>query len=291
MKKIAILGSRGRLGAALVRKWSQEHEVRGFARPEFDLLDAAAIDRCIPADEPFDWVINCAANTNVDACERMVDEARLANTVAPRRIAERCAKTASRLIHISTDYVFDGRQREPYAEDASPSPLSVYGQSKADGEFSVTAALPDAIVARVSWVFGPEKPSFIDMLLSRAVGSEQLAAIDDKWSTPTYTEDLADWLEALIHADAPGGIYHLCNTGACTWREYGEHALRCACEQGLPVKTTIVAPLEMKSMEAFVAERPVYTVMSTQHFTDVTKIVPRPWQEAVRDYVRDHPPY
>lgn len=289
--KVAVLGSRGRLGAALVRRWAETFAVRGFARPEFDLLDLASIERALPEDEPFDWVINCAAQTNVDACERQPEEARLANSLAPRRIAERCAKTHSRLVHVSTDYVFDGRQREPYAEDAAPSPLGVYAQSKADGEFGVLAALPGALVARVSWVFGPEKPSFVDMLLRNALGSEHVAAIDDKWSTPTYTTDLADWLAAIVQADAPGGVYHLCNGGACTWREYGEHVLRCAREQGLPVKTTTVAPLALADMEAFVAERPVYTVMSTQRLADIVKITPRPWQDAVRDYLRDHPPY
>jgi len=298
--RIAILGSRGRLGAALLKRWSDPatsgpldgatSKIQGFARPELDLLDPKTIDRCLDKEQRFDWVINCAAQTNVDACERQPEAARLANTVAARAVAERCAKIGARLIHISTDYVFDGRQREPYDEEASPSPLSIYGQSKADGEFGVLAALPAALVARVSWVFGPEKPSFIDMLLSRALGHDQIAAVADKWSTPTYTSDLADWLGALIAADAPGGMYHLCNAGACTWREYGEHTLRTADTLGIPVKTTTVAPLKLADMEAFVAERPVYTVMSTQHFTAVTKITPRPWEDAVRDYLRDHPP-
>jgi len=286
--KIAVLGSRGRLGAALVRKWKDAHEVHGFARPEFDLLKPKSVDKCLK--EPFDWVVNCAAYTNVDGCEKQPEEARLSNTVAARRIAELCEKSGARLIHTSTDYVFDGRQEEPYDEDAPPSPLSIYGRSKADGEFDVLAASPKAIVARVSWVFGPEKPSFIDMMLSRALADDKVAAIADKWSTPSYTDDLADWFEALIAADAPAGIYHLSNSGSCSWRDYAEHALQCASEQGLPVKTTTVAPLALKDMEAFVAERPVNTVLSTQHFTNVVKIQPRPWQDAVRDYIRDHPP-
>ena len=286
--KIAIVGSRGRLGAALVRKWSAEHEVRGFARPDLNLLDPESIDRCLA--EPFDWVVNCAAQTNLDVCERQPEEARLANTVAARRIAENCGKIGARLIHISTDYVFDGRQREPYDEDAAPSPLSIYGQSKADGEYAVLASLREALVVRVAWIFGPEKPSFVDMLLSRALAHDKVAAIGDKWSTPSYTEDLAVWLEALISAEPPGGIYHLCNSGECTWREYTEHALRCAAAQGLPVKTTEVASLALKDMESFIAERPVYTVMSTEKFQKLTKIEPRPWEDAVRDYIRDFPP-
>lgn len=286
--KIAVLGARGRLGAAIVRKWSDRHEVRGFARPELDLLQPRTIDKCL--EEPFDWVVNCAAYTNVDGAEKQPEEARLANTVAARRIAECCAKTGARLIHTSTDYVFDGRQDEPYDEDAPPSPLGIYGRSKADGEFDVLAALPEAIVTRVSWVFGPDKPSFVDMMLSRALGSEKVAAVADKWSTPSYTDDLADWIEALMAADAPGGVYHLCNGGSCTWRDYAEHALQCAAAQGIPVKTTKVAPLALGDMEAFVAERPVNTVLSTGKFTTLLKIEPRSWQDAVRDYIATHPP-
>jgi dTDP-4-dehydrorhamnose reductase len=295
--KIAILGSRGRLGADLLKKWSTSgpdgetlFTAQGFARPKFDLLDAGSIDRALGPKKGYDWVINCAANTNVDACERQPEEARLANTVAARYIAERCAKIGARFIHISTDYVFDGRQRTPYDEDSRPSPLGVYALSKADGEFGVLAALPTAIVARVSWVFGPEKPSFIDMLLSRALGDSHVSAVADKWSTPTYTSDIAQWLAALIGVDAPGGMYHLCNAGQCSWQEFGEHALRCADTLGLPVKTTTVKPLKLKEMDAFAAERPIYTVMSTKRFTEVTKIEPRPWQDAVWDYLRDYPP-
>jgi dTDP-4-dehydrorhamnose reductase len=286
--KIAILGSRGRLGGALMRKWEHIHELSGFARPEFDLLKPKTIDKCLK--EPFDWVVNCAANTNVDGCERQPEEARLANTVAARRIAERCAKSGAKLIHISTDYVFDGRARKPYAEDASPSPLSVYGSTKTDAEFGVLAALPGAIVARVSWLFGPEKPSFPDMLLGRALAHNKVSAIADKWSTPTYTDDLAYWLDALIGVEAPGGVYHLCNSGSCSWQEYGEHALKCASDQGLPVKTTTVAPLSLKDMEGFVADRPAYTVMSTERLSESLKITPRSWQDALRDYIREYPP-
>jgi dTDP-4-dehydrorhamnose reductase len=128
------------------------------------------------------------------------------------------------------------------------------------------------------------------MLLGRALAHDKVSAIADKWSTPTYTDDLADWLEALIASDAPGGVYHLCNSGACTWRDYGEYTLECAAAQGLPVKTTKVAPLAMKDMEAFIAERPVYTVMSTERFSQMLKITPRPWQDAVREYIAAHPP-
>lgn len=287
--KIAIIGSRGRVGGALVRLWQDRHEIATFARPDIDLRDPSTLDAAL-GERKFDWVVNCAAQANVDACERLPEEARVINTIAPYRMAEHCARTGARFIHLSTDYVFDGRQREPYAEESKPSPLSVYGLTKADAEALVLATLPEAIVARISWVFGPEKPSFVDLILGRALAHDDVAAIGDKWSTPTYTADLAGWLDGLIGLDAPGGMYHLCNSGACTWREYGEHALRCAADLGLPVKTTSVRAQSLAEMDAFVAERPVYTVMSTERASKTLGVPPRPWQDAVADYIRAHPP-
>lgn len=287
--KIGVIGSRGRVGADLMRLWEDTHEMVGFSRAEIDLLDPSTIDKQL-AESKFDWVINCAAQANVDACERQPEAARMANTVAPHRMAERCAKIGARFIHLSTDYVFDGRQREPYREDNKPSPLSVYGQTKADAEAVVLATLPEAIVARVSWLFGPEKSSFVDMIIGRALARKDVAAIGDKWSTPTYTLDLADWIDALMSLDAPGGIYHLCNSGGCTWQEYGEHSLKCAKELGLPVKTTEVRAQSLKDMPSFIAERPVYTVMSNERAAKTFDKPLRSWEDAVEEYVRNNFP-
>jgi len=282
--RIAIFGSRGRLGSALKNRWSGSHDVVGFARPELDLLRPETIRACFEQG-PFDWVVNCAASTNVDACEIDPETAFAANETAPRKIAAQCQASGSRLIHISTDYVFDGTKAGPYTEDDLPSPLSIYGQSKAAGDTAVQETAPDAIIARVSWVFGPEKPSFIDAILKTASTKSDAAAVADKWSNPTYTSDVADWLFALIENRAPGGIYHLCNAGGCTWRDYGEHALQCAAAAGMDLKTTSVAPIRMADISAFVARRPVNTVMTCEKFTSVTGIRPRAWEDAVKEYV------
>jgi len=269
-----------------LRKWSPFAKVRGFGRTEFDLTDPIAPDALLGAGD-FDWVVNCAAATNVDLCERQPELARMANAEAPGRIAQACAKSNTRLIHIGTDYVFDGVASEPIGEETPVSPISVYGQSKADGDCAVMDTLPDGLVCRVSWVFGPERPSFVDQILTRARLETRVAAVDDKWSSPSYADDLAEWLAALISTGSDGGVYHLCNRGGCTWREYGEYALRCAADAGVALQTTTVEPQSMNGIAAFIAKRPVHTILSTAKFERATGTTPSSWQDAVSRYLHE----
>ena len=282
--KIAILGAGGRLGAALARVWSASDEVLAFARADIDLALPGDIDRVL---EPlgFDALVNCAALTNVDYCETHEDEAMRINAGAVREIGALCARKHARCLHISTDYVFDGESDRPYTEADPPRAISVYGESKLHGELALLDTSAAHLVIRVSWVFGPDRPSFIDGILKRALDSETAEAIGDKWSTPSFTLDLAGMLRPFLRDIASGGVLHASNSGACTWREYGEHALQCAARAGIPVKTTQVRPLPMAGMKAFIARRPVYTVLSTDKLAALTGVPPRPWQEAVEDYV------
>jgi dTDP-4-dehydrorhamnose reductase len=202
------------------------------------------------------------------------------------RIARLCAERGARLIHIGTDYVFDGLLERPYSEEDEAKPLSHYGETKLEGDHAVLAASPLHCVVRVSWVFGPDKPSFVDAIVRRALTSAEAAAVHDKTSSPTYTEDAALWLAEFLKPSFPGGIYHLCNSGTCSWRDYGEYALECAQKHGIPVLTTKVAPLKLSDMKAFIAARPPKTPLDTAKFTRVTGIAPRPWREAVEEYFK-----
>ena len=285
MSTLVILGSGGRLGAALARGYAGEVRVIGFNRSQLDLASPGAI-RCALGGLDFDALINCAALTNVDYCETHEAEALAVNARAVREIAEICAEKRARCIHISTDYVFDGAKRTPYTEADAPRPLSVYGASKRQGEIELLDVCADHLAARVSWVFGPDRPSFVDQILKRALETDQLQAIGDKWSTPTYTLDLVEWLRPLLWEHPVGGLIHLAQSGACTWQEYGQYALDCAAQAGRPLKGRTVAFQAMSDLKAFVAERPIYTVLNTQRLTAATGIVPRPWQEAVAEYVR-----
>jgi len=188
-------------------------------------------------------------------------------------------------VHISTDYVFDGEGRAPYTEEDEARAISVYGESKLRGETALLEASPEHLAVRVSWVFGPDRPSFVDGVLKRALEHETAEAIGDKWSAPSYTLDLAGMLRPFLQEIRAGGLLHASNGGECTWREYGEYALECAARVGLPVKTTKVGSIPIASMKAFVAKRPVYTVLSSEKLAGLTGVRPRIWQEAVEDYV------
>ncbi|HEY5751825.1 MAG TPA: dTDP-4-dehydrorhamnose reductase [Chthoniobacterales bacterium] len=285
MARILIIGSGGRLGGALKEIYSTRHKVIGLDRKALDFSDLKNVRRTI-ADQPeFDVAINCAALTNVDYCETHREEAFTVNAEAVRVAAEAVSERSAQLIHISTDYVFDGAKTGSYAETDEVTPISVYGESKRAGEIALLEVSPDHLAARVSWVFGPHRPSFVDMMLKRAATDEKVSAIADKDSTPSYTLDLAAMIEPFFIGVRAGGVLHLCNSGFCTWREYAQHALDVALAIGLPLKATHVDPIPLDSLKAFVARRPRNTVMSTARFTALTGQTPRPWQEAVREYV------
>src|SRR4051812_16451689 len=280
MAQTVILGSGGRLGAALQREWGAV----GFTRAKLDITAPAALEAALgPLD--FDVLVNCAAQTNVDRCETQPDEAYAINRDAVRNIARLCSAKGARCVHISTDYVFEGLQRIPYIEEDKAVPISVYGESKRAGELALLDIDPAHLAVRVSWVFGPDRPSFIDQILQKAKTSDQVEAIGDKWAVPTYTLDIAQLLRPFLRGRREGGLLHVCNSGECTWQEYGQYALDCAREAGVARQAHTVGGLKMAGLEAFVAKRPVYTVMSTSRLAGLTGVAPRSWQEAVREYV------
>jgi len=286
---VLILGSNGRLGSAIARQWSSLSEIDRIlplTRREVDLSDPAGAEKGL-SEQNFgegDIVINCAAATDVDGCEREPVLARRINAQSPRRIAELCASRGARLVHIGTDYVFDGALDRPYNEEDQPNPLSIYGVTKLEGDQAVLAADSCNVVLRVSWVFGPDKPSFVDAIVRRALTSPDAAAVHDKTSSPAYTEDLSLWSQEFLKPSLPGGIYNLCNGGTSSWRDYGQYALEVAKKFGIPVLTTTVAPLTLADMKAFIAVRPPHTPLDTAKFTRATGIRPRHWKEAVEEY-------
>jgi dTDP-4-dehydrorhamnose reductase len=282
--RIVILGAGGRLGAALVREYKRQFDVVGLNRAQLDLAKSDKIRGRLSSAQ-FDLLINCAAFTNVDLCEAKPAEAFAINADAAKVLAEICSEKKAKLIHFSTDYVFDGKKREPYLEDDAAKPISVYGESKRRGEENILALQDRHLVVRVSWVFGPDRPSFIDAMIKRAHEEEKIEAVADKWSTPTYTNDIARILTQFLDVNVPDGILHFANSGQCTWQEYAQHALDCCAEQGIDLKAKTVGALKIVDMENWVAPRPVYSVLATAKYAKLTGAVPRSWREAVADYI------
>src|SRR5437764_13377400 len=283
MMKIMILGTGGRLGAALAREF-QDYDVTGFNREQFDLSDLDGL-RTTLDPMSFDVLINAAGFTNVDACETERDRAFLINAEAPGVLATICNAKDAKLIHFSTDYVFDGEKRTPYTEEDHANPISVYGESKLIGEKNVLAVENHHLVVRVSWVFGPDRPSFIDGMIKRAQENEKVDAIADKFSTPTYTRDIAKMLPRFFDNGVEGGILHFANAGKCSWQEYAQWALDCCDKAGISLKANTVGACKLKDMANCVARRPVYSVLSTAKYTQLTGTSPRTWREAVADYI------
>lgn len=285
MATTVILGAGGRLGAALAREWSEAGEdVIAFNRAELPLGNAARLEQVLGSLE-FDCLVNCAALTNVDYCESHPEEAFKTNGEAANELALLCEQKGARCLHISTDYVFDGHSRQPYKETDLAQPISVYGESKRLGEEAVLAAGPRHWAVRVSWVFGPDRPSFVDQVVSRALVEERVDAVNDKWATPTYSLDVATLLRPFLRRVDGGGVLHLTNTGACNWQEYGQFALDCAAAAGLPLKTLKVGGVPMASIKAFVAKRPVHTILDTSKLVSLGRLQPRTWQDAVAAHV------
>jgi dTDP-4-dehydrorhamnose reductase len=298
--KIVIVGSGGRLGAALMREFAGKFVVVGLNHAQLDLADAKQIHAKIDNLE-FDVLINAAAFTNVDLCEKERGQAFRINSEAPRSLAEICREKKAKLIHFSTDYVFDGKKREPYLESDPANPISVYGESKRKGEENVLTVQDRHLVVRVSWVFGPDRLSFVDAIIKRARENEHVDAIADKFATPTYTLDIAQMLETIVTAPLSGadrgkagtnrpgysGILHFANAGECSWQQYAQHAIDCCHKFGVPLKARTVATVKLVDMKNFIARRPVYSVLSTTKFRSLTGAPPRSWRAAVAEYVRD----
>jgi dTDP-4-dehydrorhamnose reductase len=287
--RIAIIGAGGRLGAALAREYAAlpEYEVTPFTHAQLDL---AQLDqtRATLGSREFDLLINAAALTNVDYCENHRGEAKRLNAEAPALLAEICREKGTRFIHVSTDYVFDGEKRAPYVEEDAANAISVYGESKRAGEVQVLKAYDRALVVRVSWVFGPDRPSFVDAILKRARDETEVTAVTDKFSTPTYTIDIAHLLRPFLERDSGGGLLHVANRGECSWQEYAQWALDCCHRHGVAMQARTIGATSLGEMKNFVARRPVYTVLGTEKYRRLTGSSPRDWHEAVEQYIRDH---
>jgi dTDP-4-dehydrorhamnose reductase len=282
--RIAVLGARGQLGAAVVHELSAAHDVRPFTRSDLDVTDDAAVAAAIGRVTP-DVVINCTAYNEVDRSEDRPVEALNANAFAVRALARAASAAGGVLVHYSTDFVFDGMASEPYSEDDRPNPRSVYGASKLLGEWFAGDA-PHAYVLRVESLFGrapggPASKGSVAMIVESIRAGRDVRVFEDRTISPTFIIDAAQATRALVEQQAAPGVYHCVNSGSCTWLEFAGEAARIL---GKAAQLVPVRAAETKMR----AERPRFCALSNDKLRAAGVAMP-PWQDALARYVSSLP--
>ena len=283
--RVAVTGTTGRVGAALAKHFSRGHEVIALPRAEFDFSDPVSMAARLESLD-CDVFLNPGGLTSLEACEDDPELAHQLNAEAPAQFAEWAARRGVKLVHFSTDYVFSGEQPGLRSESETPSPLSVYGRTKLAGEQAVLAH-PGNLVLRVSWVFGPEKPSFLDSVIRDALAGKPISAIADKYSLPTHTQDLCGWSEALLKSQATG-LFHACQSGPpVSWHDMAGLAVDQLVSGGRLSEAPAILATKLEETTAFRAKRPRHTAMSTTRLEQALGEKPRDWREVVRDHVSE----
>jgi dTDP-4-dehydrorhamnose reductase len=273
--RVLIFGATGMLGKALMRVWTGD-EITGLGSADADIRVPEQVQAQVERVKP-DWIVLSAAYTDVDGCELNPQLAMAVNTQGAVNVAGAAANSGSKLLFVSTDYVFDGQNTKPYEIDHSRNPINTYGESKAEAENKILEILPDACIVRTSWLFGAGGKCFPDTILKLAATRPQIEVVNDQRGCPTYTHELASAIVQLCRASAHG-IVHCTNAGDCTWYDFAHEILSQA------GSTTKVLPT---TTEKFVrpANRPRYSVLSSASLGKYG-IAMRPWQQTLADYLR-----
>ena len=262
--QLLLFGGSGRVGEVVCRVAREAGwQVYAPGREECDLRCSGEVAAYV-LEHPAEAVVNCAAVAGLEACLDDPLEAHLVNAVAPAQMALACRHTGARFVHLSTDYVLDGRRPGLKNESAKCKPINIYGESKREGELQTLEALSEALVLRVSWVCGNVRhPSFVESMLARALRGEPLAAVADKFSLPTHAEDIARVILALLPRPT-SGIYHLCSIGEpMSWHTCATLALEHAARLSFLPAPPCVSPQRLADIPFFRTPRPEHTAMDT----------------------------
>lgn len=275
--KILLLGYRGMLGSALFLTLSAFHEVTGKSSTELDIRSEEACRKVITSAAP-DVVINAAGYTNVDGCETEGEKCFAVNAQGVKNIALACRGTAIKIVHLSTDYVFDGYKGTPYEETDDCHPLNSYGRSKLEGERHLETFSDNFIIIRTSWLYGKNGRNFVKTILEGVRAVRTLDVVTDQIGSPTYAGDLAAAIKVLIEGDHRG-VFHIANSGYCSWYEFTLEIL-----QSAGIGNVTVVPITSDKLNR-AAARPAYSVLDCRKFFFLTGQTMRPWPEAVRAYI------
>jgi dTDP-4-dehydrorhamnose reductase len=285
--KIAVIGANGQLGHDVVRAFAvQGDEVQSFNHQDVELSSLDSVVACLRSAQP-EVVVNTAAMHHVENCEQQPARAHDVNVVGAKNLATATRDLGSLLIHVSTDYVFDGKKSEPYIETDEARPLNVYGRTKLEGEQFVQETNPRHYVLRTAALYGSHPcrakggQNFVDLMLRLARERGRVRVVDSEFTSPTATADVARQIAALSRSDAYG-LYHATAEGSCSWYEFAQEIFRVA---------DVPAKLEVAGADEFPAKvpRPAYSVLENRglKFHDLNLF--RPWQEGLNSYLSEKP--
>lgn len=272
--RVLLTGAKGQLGSALCEVFGYE-TVMPKDLPEFDLT-RPGVEEEIIASAP-DLIIHAGAYTDVDGAERHPDLALAVNVTGTEQIARAAVRLGARLIYISTDYVFDGKQRIPYRENDSPCPINQYGLSKWKGEQAILASGARALIIRTAWLYGTVGKNFVKSIMRAAQGEPILKVVNDQSGCPTYVEDLAAAVASLVGKEVEG-IIHVTNRGQCTWYEFAQAIVREMgfCRPVIPITTDQAGRL---------AKRPPYSVLSPDRLASLGLALSE-WSQALARFAK-----
>jgi dTDP-4-dehydrorhamnose reductase len=275
--RILVMGATGMLGHALLPVLGQSHQVIGVDVEDCDIRDEKAVRTTLRAHRP-ELVLHLAAYTDVDGCETDPQTAEGTNAAGTRNVAEACAEISAAMLYMSTDYVFDGEQAEPYSERDHPNPINAYGRSKLLGEQHVQAILDQHFIVRTSWMFGPNGKNFVTTILEQAHQQKVLRVVGDQRGSPTYTRHLALKLLDLVETDAYG-IYHITGSGSCSWFEFARSIVEL-----WPIRGGRVIPISSAECGR-AARRPANSVLENQRLSLMRMALLPHWKAALGEYL------
>ncbi len=279
--KTLVFGSNGQLGVALADTAPDTVDLTGKTLPDLDITDAAAVLEVCRQLSP-ELIVNAAAYTAVDKAEAEIEQAAAVNVEGPRNIAVAAAQVGARLIHISTDFVFDGAASTPYQADAATNPLSVYGRTKREGELAVLAAMPEAaVVLRTAWLYSKTGSNFVKTMLRLMAEREELSVVADQVGTPTWAESLATTVWAFAMTPGLSGVYHWTDGGEASWHAFAEAIQEEAVSLGMLEKAI---PLQAITTADYptAAARPLYSVLDSSTTCAALALQPAQWRVNLR---------
>lgn len=281
--KVWIIGTGGMLGSCLLEMCQMEGiDAIGSLRSDVDVIDLPALEKFAARAQPT-LIVNCAAYTNVDGAEKEKERAFAVNALGAENSALVAKKRGAKLVHVSTDYVFNGKGTQPYREEDVCAPINAYGASKWEGEQRILAVDPEACIVRTSWLFGGKGKNFISSVLSRILSEEEISAVDDQCGKPTYCRHLA---KALLELKEYSGIIHFAGGTACSRYQMAVDTLAEAKRRALAIKCKRIVPVS-SNLFPTPAPRPKYSVLGTEKYSTLFNRQPPSWEKALTDFFND----